>query len=272
MLYSLNKLCYFCEAILFDFIKKHKSRFYNIFSMKYILFLITFLATTTVTAQVDFGGKYKPIPAPKFSTKPKKNPAPEAKKEDNLEIPSIKAPNVFENTSITPKSKYQIGEKKSTFTMSTETDFANPGDRYVSKMEKDLNKALKDAGLKEDEQPLVLADVSYGDIRTKSAYFIIKCRDYGAIDGDLIKAVLNQEAVREKLLLESKFQEFKIVFKEGINTFSLLALNKGQLGGNTGEFQIYDAEGNFILADYWRNFNTGVQAKFIIVKEDKNTP
>lgn len=239
--------------------------------MKQILFSILFLAALTVSAQTEFSTKFKAIPAPKFSAKPKKLPSPEIKDPagTNLNIPSIKTPNVFDNTSITPKSKFQVGEQKSTFSMSTESDFANPGDRYVGKMEKDLNKALKDAGLREDQQPLVMADVSYGDIRTNSTYFIIRCRDYGVIDGDLVKAVFNEGVVKEQLFLKAEFQEFKIVFKEGINTFELVALNKGQLGGNTGEFQMYDAEGKFILSDYWNNFNTGVQAKFIIIKEEK---
>lgn len=224
----------------------------------------------SVSAQ-EIGGKYKPIPAPKFGAKPKKTPIPEVKdpQTESLDIPSIKTPNVFENKSITPKSQLQVGAEKSKFSMSTETDFANPGDRYVGKMEKDLDRALKDAGLKEDQQQLVMVDVSYGDIRTNSNYFVIRCRDYGAIDGDLIKAVLNKDVIKERMMLQAEFQEFKIYLQEGINTFEMIALNKGQYGGNTGEFQIYDAEGKFIMSDYWQNFNTGVQAKFIIVKEDK---
>jgi hypothetical protein len=240
--------------------------------MKHLLFFILFFTAVTVSAQTEFSTKYKSIPAPKFSAKPKKLPAKDIKDPtvDNLDMPGIKTPNVFDNTSITPKSKFQIGEEKSKFTMSTETDFANPGDRYVPKMEKDLNKALKDAGLKEDQQPLVMADVNYGDIRTSSPYFTIRCRDYGAIDGDLIKAVLNEDVIRDRLMLKAEFQEFRISLQEGINTFELMALNKGELGGNTGEFQIYDADGKFILSNYWENFNTGVQAKFVIIREDKN--
>jgi hypothetical protein len=238
--------------------------------MKHILFFILFFTAVTVSAQTEFSTKYKSIPAPKFSSKPKKAPTPEIKdpQADNAEIPSIKTPNVYDNTSITTKSKFQIGEEKSKFTMSTETEFANPGDRYVAKMEKDLDRALKDAGLKEDGQALVMTDVNYGDIRTNSSYFIIKCRDYGAIDGDLIKAVLNQDVIKERMLLQYEYQEFKIFLQEGINTFEMIALNKGQYGGNTGQFQIYDAEGKFILSDLWQNFNTGVQAKFVIIKED----
>jgi hypothetical protein len=237
--------------------------------MKHILFFILFFTTITVSAQTEFSTKFKSIPAPKFSAKPKKLPEVKDPKGENSDIPSIKTPNVFDNTTITQKSKLQIGEEKSKFTMSTETDFANPGDRYVAKMEKDLDKALKAEGLKEGRGPLVRKNIDFGDIYTSSAYFIIKCRDFGAIDGDLIKAVFNETAVKDRMLLKSEYQDFKITFNEGFNTLELLALNIGTLGGNTGEFQIYDAEGNFILSDYWDNLDTGFKVKFVIVKQQK---
>lgn len=239
--------------------------------MKHILFFILFFTAVTVSAQTEFGTKFKSIPAPKFSAKPKKIPQPETldPSAPTAEVPSIKTPNVFDNNTITPKSKFQVGEQKSKFSMSTENDFANPGDRYVAKMEKDLDKALKDAGLKEERGPLVRKDKKYGDIYTSSAYFIIKCRDFGAIDGDLIKAVFNEGVAKERMLLKSEFQDFKITFNEGFNTLDLEALNVGTLGGNTGEFQIYDAEGNLILSDYWDNLDTGFKAKFVIVKQQK---
>jgi hypothetical protein len=239
--------------------------------MKQILFFILFFTAVTVSAQTEFSTKFKSIPAPKFSAKPKKIPSPEIKNPagTNLDVPSIKTPNVFDNTSITPKSKFQIGEQKSTFTMSTETDFANPGDRYVGKMEKDLDKAVKEAGLKEGRGPLVRKNLEFGDIYTSSTYFIIKCRDAGAIDGDMIKAVFNENVIVQRMVLESNYQEFKITFNEGFNTFELEALNIGSLGGNTGGFEIYDAEGNLILSDYWNNLDTGFKAKFVIVKQKK---
>jgi hypothetical protein len=240
--------------------------------MKHILFFILFFTAATVSAQTEFSTKFKSIPAPKFGAKPKKLPDPAMPDLNDpaaptAEIPSIKTPNVYDNTKLTTKSKFQVGEEKSKFTMSTETEFANPGDRYVDKMEKDLDKALKDAGLKEGRGPLVRKDLDFGDIYTSSAYFIIKCRDAGAIDGDLIKAVFNDNVIVERMLLKSEYQSFKITFNEGFNTFSLQALNVGTLGGNTGAFEITDAEGNHILSDYWDNLDTGFKAKFVIVKQ-----
>jgi hypothetical protein len=43
-------------------------------------------------------------------------------------------------------------------------------------------------------------------------------------------------------------------------------LNRGALGGNTGAFYIYDAEGK-LLSDLWNNFDTG-ESKFTFIKEE----
>lgn len=222
----------------------------------------------SVSAQ-EIGGKYKPIPAPKFGVKPKKTPIPEIKdpQAENLDMPSIKTPNVFENKSITPKSQLQIGEEKSKFTMSTETDFANPGDRYVDKMEKDLDKSLKDAGLKEGRGVLVKKNISLGDFKTKSEYFIIKLRDFGAIDGDLVKVSTNDVVVKDQILLDSSYKQVKINLTPGFNKLDFEALNIGTLGGNTAEIQVYDDKGVLVTNDYWNNLAAGFRATIIVTKE-----
>ena len=238
--------------------------------MKHILFFILFFTALTVSAQTEFNSGFKSIPsAPKFSTKPKKIPAPEVKKpeEENTDIPNIKTPNVFDNTSITTKSRFQVGEEKSKFTMSTETDFANPGDRYVAKMEKDLDKALKDAGLKEGRGELVKKNISLGEFKTKSEFFIVKFRDFGAIDGDLVKVTCNEKVIKEQLFLDSSFTDVKITLTEGFNKLDFLALNIGTLGGNTAEIRVYDDKGNLITNDYWNNLAAGFKASILITKE-----
>ena len=238
--------------------------------MKHILFFILFFTALAVSAQAEFNSGFKSIPsAPKFSTKPKKIPAPEVKKPqtENTDIPNIKTPNVFDNTSITPKSKFQVGEEKSKFTMSTENDFANPGDRYVAKMEKDLDKALKDAGLKEGRGPLVKKNISLGDFKSKSEYFIVKFRDFGAIDGDLVKVSSNDKVIQQQLFLDSNFKQVKIVLENGFNKLDFEALNIGSLGGNTAEIQVFDDKGTLITNDYWDNLAAGFKATILVTKE-----
>jgi len=234
--------------------------------MKQILFFIIIIGIASKSfGQSEFSTKFKAIPPINTNSKPKKIIAP------TTEIPNIIAPNVFKNTNIlNTKPKTDNSTQKgaiNNFSMIPKNDFMNPGDRYVGKMERDLDKSLKNAGLKEGSGPLVYKDVSFGEIRTKSMYFVIKYRDFGQIDGDFAKATLNEAVVENRLEMKENYQEFKIFFKEGINTFEIEALNKGLLGGNTAEFQIYDAEGKFIKSDYWENWDAGVKGKFIIIRE-----
>ncbi|EJL63525.1 hypothetical protein [Flavobacterium sp. CF136] len=237
--------------------------------MKHILFFILFFTVLTVSAQTEFNSGFKSIPAPKFSAKPKKTPLPEIKdpQADKTDMPNIKTPNVFDNTSITPKSKFQIGEQKSTFTMSTENDFANPGDRYVAKMEKDLDKALKAEGLKEGRGELVKKNISLGDFKTKSAYFIVKFRDFGAIDGDLVRVSSNDKIIQDQLFLDVNFKQVKIILSDGFNKLDFEALNIGSLGGNTAEIQVFDDKGVLITNDYWNNLAAGFKASIVVTKE-----
>jgi hypothetical protein len=238
--------------------------------MKHILFFILFFTAVTVSAQTEFSTKFKSIPAPKFSAKPKKVPLPEVKdpQADNMDMPSIKTPNVFDHTSITPKSQLQVGAEKSKFTMSTETEFANPGDRFVPKMEKDLDKALKDAGLKEGRGQLVRRNISLGDFRTKSKYFIVKLRDFGAIDGDLVKVSSNDKVIKDQVFLEANFKEVKIMLDNGFNKLDFEALNIGSLGGNTAEIRVYDDKGQLVTNDYWDNLAAGFKASIVVTKEE----
>ncbi|GAA3771046.1 hypothetical protein [Flavobacterium ginsengiterrae] len=235
--------------------------------MKHILFFILFFAAVSVSAQ-EFGTKYKPIPAPKFSTK-KKTPIPQVKdpQAETADIPGIKTPNVFDNTSITPKSQFQIGEEKSKFSMYQQNDFANPGDQYIDKMEKDVNKALKDAGLREGRGTLVKKNISLGDFKTKSEYFIVKFRDFGAIDGDMVKVSSNDAVIASQILLDANFKQVKINLAQGFNKLDFEALNIGTLGGNTAEIQVFDDKGQLVTNDYWDNLAAGFKASIIVTKE-----
>ncbi|MFV8361256.1 hypothetical protein [Flavobacterium sp. LS1P3] len=231
--------------------------------MKQILFfiIISIGISSKSYSQIEFSKKFKAIPLKNNAPKIKKTVPPET------DIPPIYTPNVFKSPEIkTPSSVLKIGEEN-TINMTPKNDFINPGDVYMDKMEKDLDKTLVKQGLKEDSRFLVKIDVNFGEIRTKSKYFVIKFRDFGQIDGDLARASLNGVVTEQKLVMKENYQEFKIFFKEGINTFEIEALNKGLLGGNTAEFQIYDAEGKFIKSDFWENWDAGVKGKFIIVKE-----
>jgi hypothetical protein len=232
------------------------------------LFLFSIVFAFNSFGQSEFNSKFKAIPPQNIKPKPKKETLPPP-----TDLPKIVAPNVFKETNIfgtkpKPNNSFEIGTPENHFTMTPKNKFEHKlGDVYQDKMTKDLDKTMVREGLKEDSNYLVKIDVDFGVIRTKSKYFVIKFRDYGAIDGDLIKADFNDSTVLNDIQLESSYQEFRIYFNEGFNILKLEALNRGLLGGNTGEFQIYDAEGKFIRSDYWNNWDVGVKGIFKIYKE-----
>lgn len=213
-------------------------------------------------AQTEFGTKFKVIPPLNTPIAPKKT-TPLA-----TDAPVIKAPNLFKQPDVVlPSStKYQIGETKS-FSMEQANDFANPGDRIKDKLTKDLDKTMVREGLKEDDRLLVKIDKNFGEIRTKSKYFIVQYRDYIYIDGDLIKATINNKMIGGIMELYASYGQFTFNLEDGINTFEMEAYSKGTSGGNTCEFKIYDDKGVLVRSEYWDNWDKGVKGKFVIVKE-----
>lgn len=244
--------------------------------MKQIFFFILLICVVPKTfGQSEFSTKFKGIPP--INVKPKKEIPPPAEKTDvdlpKLNLPKIIAPNVFKETNIfgiKPKvdNSFEIGKKENYFSMIKISRFQHSiGEVYQSKMTKDLSKTLVREGLKEDDRLLVKIDVNFGEIRTKSKYFVVKYRDFIAVDGDLIKARLNGQQVGPIMELFGFNKQFVIHLKEGINTFEMEAFSKGASGGNTCEFHIIDDQGKEVRSDYWDNWDAGVKGTFVIVKQ-----
>jgi hypothetical protein len=239
--------------------------------MKQLLFFILLITTLSASAQSEFGPKFKPIPPTNFGIKPKKTPPP-GTIIPPMEIPGIKAPNVFNSINIAPaqsqlNSSYQIG-KTNSFSMTPSNEFANPGDRYIPGMEKDLDKTLKEQGLKEGRGTLLKQNISFGDFKTKANYFVIRLRDFGAIDGDLVKVTSNGKVIQSEVFLENNFKDIRIILDKGFNKMEFEALNIGSLGGNTAEIQVLDDQKNVIVHDYWNNLAAGFKASIVVVKEE----
>lgn len=234
--------------------------------MKQVVLIFIMCFALNGYAQTEFSSKFKAIPPLDTGIKTKKvlpiTVAP----------PDILAPNILKK----PENKFQstttfkIGDPDPVSMIQT-NDFINPGDEVRDKMNKKISKSLVNNGLKEDTSYLNVKDLDFGIIRTKSKSLTIQVRDYGAIDGDLIKATIIQSYKRtvlaNNLYLNSNFKDIKIDLQEGLNYLELEALNRGALGGNTGAFYVYDNEGNLLLSDLWNNFDTGVKSKFTFVKE-----
>ncbi len=110
-------------------------------------------------------------------------------------------------------------------------------------------------------------DQKLGDIRTKSKFLILKFRDYGKIDGDVIRLFVNDEIVVLKANLVNGFSQYKVNLPtDGFYKIDFMALNMGQFAPNTAQLKIIDDKSTVILNDRWA-LSTGFKATAVIIKE-----
>jgi len=233
--------------------------------MKHILLFIMIFVGMNSYAQNEFNSKFKAIPPANTGIPPKKIAPKEVKPKLNV------APNVPEKADVSESSSdSKIGESKP-ISMMQSNDFINPGDKVKNNLNKDLDKTLLRHGLKEDDSYIRRTDVDFGVIRTKSQKLILKMRDAGEIDGDLIKVSLTKDYITgiltDNLYLREYFVDIPVYLKMGMSFLELEAISRGLYGGNTGYFEIYDEEGKLLLSNYWDNIDKGVKSKFTIIRE-----
>ncbi len=229
--------------------------------MKNLLYFILIGFATQSYAQKELNIKSVAIPA----VKAKLNTPKTAKFDSNF--PAIVAPNIFAKSySFNPKpvakSQYQIGTTKPFSMIKDDKQFASLGDVYKEKMNLDLYKTLH-----EGDAPLVRKNLYFGDYHTKSKYLIIKFRDFGQIDGDIVNVYWNDKIVESNIVLNETFREVKIILNEGFNKIDFYAVNKGSLGGNTAEFEVFDDKNYMIFGDRWYDLDAGFKAATIIIKD-----
>jgi len=222
----------------------------------FLSFIIFFTLTFSVNAQLDSNKKSTAIPAV------------ESKKEIN-EAPKITPSQpINNNTSFgnlnVPKLSSDIESPKKTFSLFGEK-FGNPGELY----EKQLDKNLANTKLSPKEIEQLngsLTDQYFGDFKSNAKSVNISFRDHGAVDGDLIQVRVNDDVIQASVFLTGGFKGLKLELKKGFNKIDFVALNQGESGPNTAEFQVVDDMGNLVSANRW-NLATGVKATIIIVKE-----
>ena len=93
-------------------------------------------------------------------------------------------------------------------------------------------------------------------------------RDYGAIDGDIVRVWVNGKIVTNRIYLDAKFQEIVLDLDKGVNVIEIEALNYGELSPNTGQFTFYDANKEFVTNQYW-NLGIGYKARILIEYKDR---
>lgn len=167
---------------------------------------------------------------------------------------SIKYPSIFdkkdkllENFSLLKKKEDPVKN-----VLDNKPKFINPGDRIVEKE----NQKLKREGL---SSVVDNSDSYLGEFVITTVKLNIECRDYGVIDGDMVRIWLNDMLVVSKIDLISGYQRYTLDVNEGLNVIQIEALNTGELFPNTGQFAFIDGHEKLVTNQQW-NLNSGYKA------------
>jgi len=136
---------------------------------------------------------------------------------------------------------------------------------------KETNKYItnqKPRFLKEFEggKAAVFTDQDLGNIITSSQFVIIRFKDYGRVDGDLIRLLVNDEIKIHRISLNGSFSQVKLSLKEGFNKIDFLAINVGLYAPNTAQLKITDDRSEVLHNNQWA-LSTGFKATIVVIKE-----
>lgn len=232
--------------------------------MKRFLFFVMIIGISSKAfGQIEFKPQFKPIKPQTSTVKPKKEKdIPPPTNLPKLDLPKIVAPNVLKETNIfgtkpKPDNSFEIGTPENHFSMTPTQKFVNPGNLVKDRLNKKADN---------ENQIVFRRNQDLGNFKTKSRTAKISYRDYGEVDGDEIRVLLNDKTLATSVYLDSNFEGFEITLVNGFNKIDFEALTQGRLGPNTAEFRIYDDKGELISASQW-NLGTGFKATIIITKE-----
>ena len=219
-------------------------------------FFIFFVYTISSFAQID--SRNKSIPFPVIES---------VKDTLKAEIPKPSTPIEAETKPLNgmnaPRVSTDLNFPKKELSMFPEEEFGNPGELFTKNLDRQAKAVLPDghgenSGLKED--------AFWGDYHTKSLYIEIKCRDYSAVDGDLLRIFVNGDVVRSNVYLGRAFSTYRLKLLEGANKIAFYAINTGSSGPNTAEYRIVDETGAVIANKVWA-LEKGVKVTVVVVKD-----
>lgn len=224
--------------------------------MKTYLFLLLFSTQIFVFGQKDNGNKS--IAFPKIENNLEIKPVLTSPKRDGYSINEPFNPALFK----VPTKKYGALKMEKPIVITPEISDLKPGRNF----EKKLNKSFKNIESDYVDGKIFRRDMFFGQYITKSPTLTINYRDYGNVDGDQIKIVLNNNVVFNIDNIEYDFKKQEIKLVEGLNYLEIIALNEGLYLPNTGQFKIDEINGKSLIEDYWY-VGTGFKAIFVILKE-----
>jgi hypothetical protein len=219
--------------------------------MKFSLPIIFFILLTFKGFAQQTERENTSIKIPAVETKDKDSSSISIKPEDKKNIP---------NTSgIINNRPLPIEKPKEEFSMFDNSTLRDPGELF----EERWNKKAVEQGIKMES----MSDQFLGDFKSNGTLVNIRCRDHEFPDGDLVRVFVNDEIFIPSLLLTSGYKSFDVPLSIGFNKIVFLALNQGESGPNTAEFQVYDDNGVLVSSKKW-NLLTGVKAIIVVAKEE----
>jgi hypothetical protein len=106
---------------------------------------------------------------------------------------------------------------------------------------------------------------SIGYIKTDSPYVMLSYRDFGEIDGDRVRLIVNGRVVIDEILLTDSYGQFRVNLESGTNTIEFYAVNAGTVGPNTAQLNVTDSKGFTIGGGGW-SLDAGALAKLTVMK------
>ncbi|MEC4005768.1 hypothetical protein OX283_013940 [Flavobacterium sp. SUN052] len=227
-----------------------------------IFFLFLFVVSFSFSVQAQFETSKRklniaPLPPPKIQKKknitPENNPtvvAPAIKFEStyfkNQEDPFLRGLPELPKVGETPDKTYALKSASEVYT-------------------EKFNEKLKEDGISPE---LYNRNISWGQFVVYTEGITIGARDFGAIDGDLVRIWLNGQLVTSQIYLENDFKNISLQLNKGLNVIEVEALNYGELSPNTGQFNFFDGNKELITVQYW-NLGIGYRAKILVEYKDK---
>jgi len=173
---------------------------------------------------------------------------------DKKEVPSIKPNSPLNKPKLPTVDLNNPLTEPKPFYMDQKSDLLDAGEELQKKW--DENKLKESAKY----------DMYLGDFKTKSSYLGLQCRDFGDVDGDYVRVIVNDVVIENSMYLHGYFKGINIDLVDGLNRIDIIAVNEGLGAPNTGHFMVVDHEGKAITNQMWNLFKGG-KATMVILKE-----
>lgn len=234
----------------------------NIFLL--ILFASTFAFSQPETSKnLKKNSKFPILASPDFKSTPKALDLKPEKQNpfSNQETFNSETPIYKSNANILGQKKepsFVIGENRDNIL--NQPTFINPNLDVLDKLNGKTPKPVS------EDFVAIRGNQDLGNFNVVANSLVVKYRDFGEIDGDQIKILVNGVIVVNRIGLDYEFGITRIELKKGFNKIEFEALNQGRVGPNTAELQVFDDKGNLVSQNSW-NLVTGFKASIMVFKE-----